>query len=593
VENELTWHNFQYSKLVWGRRAHIKELTVYKRRVDSRKRKVLVFDDLQGGEKYVVYEGVDTISDKPSISPTSVASFKPQEQPTVEFQVADFFDLNSDLSQTETEPRAEFDFLLMKVLAVIKEVLFAHTVSFFWANREKQAMVCETKITDSDVFMKERRYPMGHDLVSQIAQTGKPEVISRVNPVSEKELLRYYEGVDFVKAFIGAPVFYETAGGEQTVVGVLAVDSKAEDAYGVETISLIGQCTKLISALIKSYTAKYDLLLDSEVLASVRRMQERWKLDLSVRSIVDVIADEIQKLINFDFLSITLYDEQQHSWMIRKVVNRTPEGYAITNQVIDFATSIVGSVIRYSQLQKIEDLETESVVRFVTGEKIRNEGSFLCVPINSMNKCYGAVSVESRTKKNFGQKDIDILARLAENTAAALEILYLNDIVKEYVVVDELTRSLTRKQFVLILDQELARAVDFGTELCLMVVALDSMNELISRYGKDGFDFILYSVAKVLRRSVRLYDVVGRLDFNRFGLLLVQITPNEAYLWAEKIRKAIAATVLTVDEKKISITISIGICGLGEHMDRDELIQNATQVLQKCIETGGNIVRVF
>jgi diguanylate cyclase (GGDEF)-like protein len=561
--------------------------------VDAKRRKVLVFDDLQGGEKYVVYEGEPPLADAPSLSLTPVVTPEPQEQPTVEFQVTDFFDLNSDLSQQETEPRAEFDFLLTKVLAVIKEVLFAHTVAFFWANRDKQMMVCETKLTDSDVFMKERRYSIGQDLVSQIAQTGKPEVISRVNPISEKELLRYYEGVDFVKAFIGAPVFFGTASGEQTVVGVLAVDSKAEDAYGVETLSLMGQCTKLISALIKSYTAKYDLLLDSEVLSSVRRMQERWKLDLSVRSIVDGIADEVQKLVNFDFLSITLYDEQQHSWIIRKVVNRTPEGYIITNQVIDFAVSIVGSVIQHSQLRQIDDLEAENAVRFVSGEKTRNEGSFLSVPINSTNKCYGAVSVESRTKRNFGQKDAEILMRLAENTAAALEILYLNEIVKEYVIVDESTRSLTRKQFIQILDQELARADDFGTDLCLMVVAVDSMNELISRYGKDGFDFVLYSVAKVLRRSVRPYDVVGRLDFNRFGLLLVQTTPNEAYLWAEKIRKAIAGTILTVDEKKISVTISAGICGHGEHMDRDEFIQNATQVLQKCIETGGNIVRVF
>jgi diguanylate cyclase (GGDEF)-like protein len=558
--------------------------------VDPKRRKVLVFDDLQGGEKYVVYEGVDSVADSP---PPALVAPKPQERPIEEFQVTDFFDLNSDLSQPETEPRAEFDFLLTKVLAVIKEILFAHTVAFFWANRDRQAMVCETKITDSDVFMKDRRYPMGHDLVSQIAESGKPEVISRVNPVSEKELLRYYEGVDFVKAFIGAPVFYETPSGEQTVVGVLAVDSKAEDAYGVETLSLMGQCTKLISALIRSYTAKYDLLLDSEVLASVHRMQERWKVDMSMRSIVDVIADEIQKLVNFDFLSITLYDEQQHSWMIRKVVNRTPEGYGLTNQAIDFSASVVGSVIKQSRPHQINDLEKEIVVRFVPGEKIRNEGSFLCIPINSTNKCYGAVGVESRTKDNFGQKDIDILTRLAENTAAALEILYLNDIVKEYVVVDESTRSLTRKHFIQILDQELTRSGDFGTDLCLMVVAVDSMSDLISRYGKDGFDFVLYSVAKILRRSVRLYDSVGRLDFNRFGLLLVQTTPNEAYLWAEKIRKAIASTVLTVDDKKISITISAGICGPGERMDRDELVQNATQVLQKCIETGGNIVRVF
>ncbi len=572
---------------------------------DAKTRKVLVFDDLKRGEPFVVYEtnqeesnkiptheSIETLQSTSSILIRSVSMPK-QEQPIVEYKVTDFFDLNSDFSQPEKEPRAEFDFLLEKVLAVAKEVLFGHTAAFFWANRDKQMMVCEVKITDSEVFMKERRYPMGHDLVSQIAHSGKPEVISHVNPISEKELLRYYEEVDFIKAFVGAPVYFNTAGGEQTIVGVLAVDSKAEDAYGAETLALVGQFTKLISALIRNYTAKYDLLLDSEVLSSVRRMQERWKSDLSVRSIVDAVSEEAQKLLNFDFLTITLYDDVQHHWIVRKVVNRTPENYIITNQVIDFSRSIVGDVIRQGAPSQIDDLERKTLPRFIEGERIKDEGSFLSVPVNSSNKCYGAIGIESRVRHNFSQKELDTLTRLAENTAAALEIVYLNDIVKEYVVVDEATRSLTKKQFLAILDQEISRANDSGSELCLMTIAVDGMNDFITRYGKDGFDFVLFNVAKVLRHSVRIYDSVGRLDFNRFGIIVVNTIPNEAYLWAEKIRKAIAGTVLTVEDKKISVTISSGICGLNHEMDRDSLINNTVHVLQKCIESGGNIVRVY
>ena len=63
------------------------------------------------------------------------------------------------------------------------------------------------------------------------------------------------------------------------------------------------------------------------------------------------------------------------------------------------------------------------------------------------------------------------------------------------------------------------------------------------------------SLSDVFHFDKDIYSV-GRLDFNRFGIIMVNTTPNEAYLWAEKIRKAIAGTVLTVEDKKLSVTIS-------------------------------------
>ncbi|HMD13186.1 MAG TPA: hypothetical protein VKI62_01030, partial [Bacteroidota bacterium] len=78
-----------------------------------------------------------------------------------EFAVSDFFDIGSEIYKSDSEPRTEFDFLLNKVLAVIKEALFAHTVAFFWANREKNQIVLEARVTESADFFASRRFPIG------------------------------------------------------------------------------------------------------------------------------------------------------------------------------------------------------------------------------------------------------------------------------------------------------------------------------------------------------------------------------------------------------------------------------------------------
>lgn len=532
-----------------------------------------------------------------AVSTKTSAKLAPQE-----YQISDFFDLDSDvfrssaLESGQPELRHEFDFLLNKVLAVIKEVVFAHTVAFFWANREKQHMVCEAKVTDGVNFIASKRFTMGQDIVSQIAHKGKPELINRVNPLSEKELLRYYEQVEYVKSFVGVPVFYPPLPNEHTPsepVGVIIVDSTVEDAFGPETISLLGQFTKLVSALIKTSTDKYDLLLDVELLNAIRRLQERVRNDFSVHTIAQTLAEEVGKLLNWDFLSVVLNDEVKRAWVAKKIVNRIQEGYIGPEQLVDFGESIVGNAIKNNTHRLVQDLEIEQLPRYYRGEKLGSSGSFVSVPISSLNKCYGALNIESRDKFNFSRRDVEILYRLAENAASALEILYMNDIIKEYVIMDDLTGVYLKKFFLKKLSEELLRADDYGTDISLLLFTVDHANRLTERYGQEGFENVLIDVAKVLRSGVRPYDIIGRYDYNRFSVVLVNTTANDAYIWAEKIRKTIASRIINVDGKSFSVTITAGVCGALEGMKTDEILGHASAVLHKGMEAGGNTVRIY
>jgi PleD family two-component response regulator len=73
----------------------------------------------------------------------------------------------------------------------------------------------------------------------------------------------------------------------------------------------------------------------------------------------------------------------------------------------------------------------------------------------------------------------------------------------------------------------------------------------------------------------------------------VNTTANDAYLWAEKLRSAIASSIVTAEQKTFSATVTVGIYGATEGMDAEECVANAMQVLEKAKEAGGNIVRVF
>lgn len=532
----------------------------------------------------------------PVTSPAMAAALSGEPAPHREFAVSDFFDFDSEIFKGETEPRTEFDFLLVKLLGVVKEVLFAHSVSFFWANREKQQMVLETKITDSLNYFSARRFPIGHDLVSRVALSGKPEVLSEVNRDSEAELFPYYTAAEGIRSFVGVPVFYSKSTDPRdpgSPVAVIAVDSVAEDDFGDETVAVLGHATKLISALIKSYNDKYDLLLNAELIRSIRRMQEKIRNNFSLATIVQSLSDEITKMIGWDHLCVVLYDEQKHNWAAKRVTSRGQAPFISAGQVVDIAGSITGRTIRNNIHTLVEDLETVTSPRYFPGEKVAGSGSFISVPISSLNKCYGAVNLESADRYNFSRQDIEILYRLTENVGSAIELLYLNDVINEYVVVDAITGLYSRKYFSRRLDEEIQRADDTGTELSLLYVAVDKQKEIVERHGDEGFERVVLALSRLVRPCVRPYDVVGRVETNRLGILLAGTTSSDAYLWAEKIRKGIAGQVITIGEKSFSVTISVGVSGVLEGMRREELVGNTVAVLNRAAEAGGNTVRVF
>jgi hypothetical protein len=191
----------------------------------------LLFDDFQAAaERYRVKDAAAEHQVVPSTRTGKPAAEEMRMAPLREAELLDFFDVETDVPAHEAEPRGEFHTLLNRVLLVLKSVLFCNTAVFFWLNREKQQLVLEGVATDSQVFTGQKRLPVAEDLLSQVAASGKPKILSAVSPQGETELLRYYEAAAGVHSAVAVPVFYRNEQQQVEPVGVLVADSTAEDA---------------------------------------------------------------------------------------------------------------------------------------------------------------------------------------------------------------------------------------------------------------------------------------------------------------------------------------------------------------------------
>lgn len=140
-------------------------------------------------------------------------------------------------------------------------------------------------------------------------------------------------------------------------------------------------------------------------------------------------------------------------------------------------------------------------------------------------------------------------------------------------------------------DNELNRANRFDRPLSIIMADLDLLRNINNTYGHLAGDEVLIGVARVLKQSVRDYDVVARFGGEEFAILLPETTIQQAYERAEHIRKAIEGTEFTVPTSvsPIRATMSFGIaCRESFSQTADEITHKADTALYHSKLSGRN-----
>ena len=141
---------------------------------------------------------------------------------------------------------------------------------------------------------------------------------------------------------------------------------------------------------------------------------------------------------------------------------------------------------------------------------------------------------------------------------------------------------------------ELQRANRFDRPMAIIMADLDLLRNINNTYGHLAGDEVLIGVARMLKKSIREYDVAARFGGEEFAILLPETTLQQAYERAEYIRKAIEEIEFTIPTSvpPIRATMSFGIaCRENFGQTTDELIHNADTALYHSKLSGRN--RVF
>ena len=499
---------------------------------------------------------------------------------------ADLYRFDSE-SLPQDDPRAEFDFLTNKLLQVLKEHVVAHTVGLFWINSDREQIIIGEFSTDTGNFTTARRLNLGSDLISRIAYDGKPEVVADISAASEGDLVVYYDAVEGIKSFVGVPMFFNGS-----VIAVLSADSKAQDAFGLETVASIGRVTSLINLLLGSYNQKYDLAADARMLGVLDHLRDGIESNSDSYGIATVSARAVSEIMDWDYIAVILHSPERKSWIVVKSLAKAANlPYISEGVTVDMDGSVLKAALDGGE-GLILDAPAPPAYRFHDKETINSFGQLCAVPLVTSRAYYGMILVEYRENHQYAEQDLAILRRIAAYTVTAIENARLHEYTRKHLLLDEETQTSSRSLLLRRLAEEQERIRERGDSAVFFLVKLDSPEDLVQKHGQHRIEDLLFNIGSTLREHVRPYDIVGRFDAVTFGVLLMHSSPEDAYLRGEKIRKNVASNVVSHGGSNYSISISIAGCTLSQSSDTDHILKLAQQALDRAIADGGNCVKV-
>ena len=204
-------------------------------------------------------------------------------------------------------------------------------------------------------------------------------------------------------------------------------------------------------------------------------------------------------------------------------------------------------------------------------------------------------------RKDGGYEWIRIYALAANpNTDKSTIYLYcksIEDVTKELQLDIGLNErdSLTGVYNRYVFEQIVGSFIDSKTDSrqhALLLVEVDSLNEIIKKWGHMTADEVLRSMADMLRRSFRSEDVIGRIDGNCFAVFMKNIVSVEsAGMKAEQIRRSFHGPLGGEPINDI-VTCCVGaaVSG-GEVSGYKQMLGNAKLALSKAKAEGKSRVR--
>jgi len=374
--------------------------------------------------------------------------------------------------------------------------------------------------------------------------------------------------------------------------GLIIVRSEHFSDISAKDQLLIKHLSEIISLSIKDLDILEKTINRGKDQSQIFDLLTQLDLTHSESEILNKFRNLIHYFFKYDCLTISMLDAKGKNATIKLVdgvkknlpdqnefnINGTINGIPYTIQSLINSSSSKYNLFRYSS----SEIETTT------------NNHFLGMPIIIDEKLWGAAMIESFGSENYNENDERLMTLIIRAMQASMfwHTEYQN--MYENAIKDGLTGLLNHKTFIDRAREEIERARRFQHHLVFLMYDLDKFKRINDTLGHPYGDYVIKTVAKIIKDNVRSIDLVARYGGEEFAVVLVNTSTEAAMTVAERIVENIADYNFNMEEKQVSMTISAGLSEYPNDSDQlKDLIQFADDGLYKTKDSGGNGVTIY
>jgi diguanylate cyclase len=159
-------------------------------------------------------------------------------------------------------------------------------------------------------------------------------------------------------------------------------------------------------------------------------------------------------------------------------------------------------------------------------------------------------------------------------------------------LVDALTNVLNRNAYNMKISQVIREFARVRQPFSLLVIDIDHFKKFNDQYGHKAGDRVLRSVAASIQDSLRASDLVFRYGGEEFVVILGGAQVENAAKLAEKIRQGVEKDYYIDKERKMKVTVSLGVACVNPEDTELSLFERADKALYVAKRKGRNQVEV-
>ncbi len=324
--------------------------------------------------------------------------------------------------------------------------------------------------------------PVGQGITGTGAATGHSV---RVSDTSKDP--RYIDAIHSVRSELAVPLMLQGK-----CVGVLDIQSRHLDYFTRDQQNILTLLASRLAVAVENARLFQRVRAQADTLLVLNEVSRETSATLDVEELLRRAAEQTKRVIDYQILSILLYDEEQKVFRHRVDVKH---GQRVQGKLRATASEgIVGAAATLREPVLVPDV-TKDLRYVMVNPETRSE---LSIPMMYKGKVIGVLDLESPQLNYFTQDHVQTLSILAANLAVSLENARLYE---------QVTRDEAR------LERDLQAAKRIQGALLRPVPTEDFGLDMAARYlsaralGGDLYEFLRYGPQQL---GIALGDVSGK-----------------------------------------------------------------------------------